>query len=76
MFVLVKMWHASNELFAFSISLVAALLVQLALQSSGSVLELFAALSSDEVTRRVGHHVHRRVPGASTFKKFYESISA
>jgi len=36
-FVLVEMWKAHNEFAAFGVSLVAALLVQLAVQSSGSI---------------------------------------
>jgi hypothetical protein len=76
MFVLVEMWKAHNEFAAFGVSLVAALLVQLAVQSSGSIAGFWRIVSTDQIPQRVGRHVHRRVPGASTFKKFYESISA
>lgn len=76
MFVLVEMWRANDGLVAFGVSLLAALVVQVTIQWSNSLAILCLALRSDRVTSRVGHHVNRRVPGASTFKKFYESISA
>jgi hypothetical protein len=75
MFVLAEMWRAGNELTAFGVSLSAALLVQLAVQSGGTLTRLWRVLNSDRVTESVGYQVNQRVPGASTFKKFYESIS-
>jgi hypothetical protein len=72
MFVLVELWRAGNELTVFAVSLVAALVTQLAVQSSGPLLEAWRAFDAE----RLSLHVHRRVPGASTFKKFYESIAA
>jgi hypothetical protein len=76
MFVLVETWHATNELTAFALSLIVALVVQLVVKSSESLPVLWRSLTSTQLSERVGDHVNRRVPGASTFKKFYESISA
>ncbi|MFZ1063335.1 MAG: hypothetical protein WAN30_07685 [Acidimicrobiales bacterium] len=76
MFVLVETWRTGNELAAFGLSLGAALVVQLAVQSGDSLSSLLHSLKSERLNRKVASRVQRRVPGATTFKKFYESISA
>ena len=76
MFVLVETWRASNELVAFGVSLAAALVVQLAVQSSSAIAGLWKRMDTGQFNQRAASHFRRRVPGASTFKKFYESISA
>jgi len=76
MFVLVETWHAGDEVVTFGVSLVAALVVQLAVQSGSSIANLWSRLETSRVNQRATAQLNRRVPGASTFKKFYESLSA
>ncbi len=75
MFVLARTWREGNELRAFAFALLVALVVQLAVQSSGVVLRLgrmIVAINADEI---LGEDVLERIPGSTTFRKFYESIA-
>jgi hypothetical protein len=73
--VLAEMLRTGDVWGAFVAALVAALIVQFLVQSSGSMTRLARFLVSEKTAELLGDHVTPLVPGAPTFKKFYESIS-
>jgi len=74
MFVLARMLRHGEELRAFGVALLVALVVQLAVQSSGVVLRLARMVVSINADEILGEDVLERIPGSTTFRKFYASL--
>ena len=76
MFVLARMLREGNEVRAFGMALLVALVVQLIVHSSGASLRLARMIWAMNAEEFLGQAMIERIPGSTTFRKFYQSISA
>jgi hypothetical protein len=76
MFVLARMLRPGDELRAYVVALFVALAVQLVVHSSSAVVRLARTIVTIDADEVLDGSMLERVPGSSTFGKFYDSIAA